>query len=541
MNLLSELIIILTVSAIVLYFSTRMNLPSVVGLLLAGIVVGPYSTGLISSIEAVDEMAEIGILLLLFSIGIEFSLEKLMQSRRFILIGGTLQVLFTMAATFLIGSAIGLPWQQALFVGMLFSMSSTAIVLQLFQEKGWTNTLFGRNAISILIFQDIVIIPMMLLTPYLFNVTNGAQGSLYQVGIAVLIVIMTVFAARKIIPSVLRHIVHSRNQDLFLISIIVICFATAFITYELGLKLALGAFLAGLIISESEYSFEALKNIKPFKKIFTSLFFVSVGMLLNLSFFFDHIMLIAGITIGVILLKMVIVMGVGLRMKLGLQNALLSGLALSQVGEFAFILSKVGIDLNVIDNETYQLFLSVSILSMITTAIMINKSRSIVDNLMKRPPLNRWFNQLDPNPCMPSPCNLENHVVLIGFGPGGKRIADSLLKENKAVAVIENNDNNFTEEFRGRVQEIVGNATDPEILQRAGVAAAQQIIITVPEAAVAENLTRRVRSINAHSQIIVRSRYESEVEELEKLGADYVVPEEVTVAEMIKHTLLKGT
>ena len=298
MEILSQLIIVLSVSAVVLYISTKLKLPSVVGLLIAGILVGPYGIELIASAEQVDTLAEIGILLLLFSIGIEFSLGKLIEVRKYVLLGGALQVGISMLAFWGFAYLMGVSVNQSIFIGMLLAMSSTAIVLQLFQDKGWMNTIFGKTSVSILIFQDIIIIPMMLFAPYLALESSDASGSWQKVLLGLLLIVLVVLAARKLVPPLLRSIVHSRNQELFLISIIVICFATAFITQQLGLKLALGAFLAGLIISESEYSFEALKNIMPFKKIFTAIFFISVGMLLNLTFVAENLLLLAAIAVG---------------------------------------------------------------------------------------------------------------------------------------------------------------------------------------------------------------------------------------------------
>lgn len=297
MNILTDLIIILSVSAVALYISSKLKLPSIVGFLVAGILVGPYGIELISTVEEVNIMAEIGILLLLFSIGIEFSLAKLIESKNYVLIGGTLQVFLSIGLFSLGAYAFGLEINQAIFVGMLLAMSSTAIVLQLFQEKGWMNTLFGKTSVSILIFQDIIIIPMMLAAPYLAVNSSAETVSFTKILFGLGFVVVVVIAARKLVPPLLRSIIHTRNQELFLITIIVICFATALITQQLGLKLALGAFLAGLVISESEYSFEALKNIMPFKKIFTAIFFISVGMLLNLQFVYENIGLLVGITL----------------------------------------------------------------------------------------------------------------------------------------------------------------------------------------------------------------------------------------------------
>ena len=533
MDILNDLIIILSVSAVALFVCSRLKLPSVVGFLTAGVLVGPYGIELISTAEQVDVMAEIGILLLLFSIGIEFSLAKLIEARKYVLAGGTLQVGLSILLFCLGAMVAGLDLKPAIFVGMLFALSSTAIVLQLFQEKGWMNTTFGKASVSILIFQDIIIIPMMLVTPYL--VSDGGQdaGSVNKVLLGLLLVAAVVFAARKIIPVVIRSVVRTHNPELFLIVIIVICFSTAFITNQLGLKLALGAFLAGLIISESEYSFEALKNIMPFKKVFTALFFVSVGMLLNLSFIIHNLPLLVGLTLLVMLVKFLVIVPITYALKVGFQNAVVSGLVLCQVGEFAFILSKTGLEAQLLSEFTYQTFLAVSILSMITSAVMIGYAPHWAARIAKWPVWPAWLAPNKESSCLPMPCGLSGHTVIIGFGPGGRRIARFLTKRKVPLAVIELNARNILEEDYEYAKVIIGNATDPEVLKRAAVEAADQIIITVPGAAVAENITIKTRQINHNANVIVRTQYEQETTQLQKLGADQVVPEEISVADTI--------
>ncbi|MEM8907054.1 MAG: cation:proton antiporter [Bacteroidota bacterium] len=533
MDILTDLIIILSVSAVVLFISTKLRLPSVVGFLTAGVLVGPFGIELITSAEKVDVMAEIGILLLLFSIGIEFSLEKLIESKKYVFIGGMAQVGLSILLFFLGASLLGLASNQALFVGMLFAMSSTAIVLQLFQEKGWMNTLFGKSSVSILIFQDIIIIPMMLATPYLMPSGNPQSDSLGKVLLGVLLILLVVFTARKVIPPLLRSIVQTRNQELFLIAIIVICFATAFVTKQLGLKLALGAFLAGLIISESEYSFEALKNIMPFKKIFTAIFFVSVGMLLNLSFVIEHLFLLAGITILVMIAKFLIILPTVFFLKVGTKNAFVSGLVLCQVGEFAFILSKVGLEAQLLSEFNYQVFLAVSILSMIISAITIGYAPHWAEQLMRLPVWNALLGNNNDKVCLPKPCTLADHTVIIGFGPGGRRIARHLANRNTRLAIIEMNERNITEEDYTYAQIFIGDGKDDEVLKRAAVEKAKRVIVTVPEAAVAEAITIKIRRLNHNVNIVVRTKYEGEAEQLRKLGADQVVPEEISVAEAI--------
>ncbi len=540
MNILIDLIVILAVSSVVLYICARLNLPSIVGFLTAGVLAGPYGIELISTAEEVNIMAEIGILLLLFSIGIEFSLDKLVKSKKYVLIGGALQVGLSIIV-FSVGAYLfGLEINQAIFVGMLFAMSSTAIVLQLFQEKGWMNTAFGKSSVSILIFQDIIIIPMMLVTPYLSSSSSDGAGSISKALLGVLLVIAVVFAARKLIPPLLRTVVHTRNQELFLLTIIVICFATAFATQQLGLKLALGAFLAGLIISESEYSYEALKNIMPFKKIFTAIFFVSVGMLLNLRFVVQNFPLLIGLTLVVMVVKLIIIVPIISYLKIGRKNALICGLILCQVGEFAFILSKVGLDTLILSDYTYQLFLAVSIHSMVWSAIIIGYTPKIADRLINLPLLSFILrNQEKDNGSVPKPCGLINHTVIIGFGRTGRRIAKHLAKNGLPISAIEVDERIIEEDDFKLASIIIGNAEDIDVLHRAAVESANQIIITVPQASMAESVTSKTRKLNHNARIIVRSRYANEVEHLEKLGANEVISEEITFAERISLSIVK--
>ena len=537
MTILFDLIIIFFISTISLYISNRLNLPSILAFLLAGILVGPYGATLISTLEEVNTMAEIGILLLLFTIGIEFSLEKLLESKLYVLVGGSLQVLISVILFFGAAMIYGLNIHTSLFIGMLFAMSSTAIVLQIFQEKGWMNTLFGKNSVSILIFQDIIIIPMMLLIPFLGESGNQDLSAVKNIAIGFILVALVVLAARKIVPVLLRNIVHTGNQELFLMTIIVICFATAFGTYQLGLKLALGAFLAGLIISESEYSFEALKNVMPFKKVFTAIFFVSIGMLLNIQFLVENIGLIFLLTFAVMIGKLIIIFLISLTLKLGLRHALTSGLVLCQVGEFAFILSKAGMDMQLLSDFAYQAFLSISIISMIITALIMGISPKIADKIVRDIPWKAWIAKIDEKSCLPEPCGLVNHTVIIGFGPGGKRIATFLKEKKNTVAVIELNERNIHEEDKNYDQVIVGDAQELEVLRRAAIESAKQVIITIPDPAATEDITIKVRKMNHMAKIIVRTKYQDEVDQLYKLGADRVVPEEISVADSITGVL----
>ncbi|MEM1325322.1 MAG: cation:proton antiporter [Bacteroidota bacterium] len=539
MNILLDLTIVFSLSAVILYISSRLNVPTVVGLLLSGFIAGPYALGLIEEKSAVEDLAEIGVLLLLFTIGMEFSLKKLFENKTWILVGGGIQVFGTILLVSVLSLLFGMSYVQAVFLGALFAMSSTAIVLSIFQEKGWINRAYGKSVLSVLIFQDIIIIPIMLAVPFVAGDNADVSDALMQLGTGVGIVIVVLLAARKLVPVLLEKIVHARNQELFLMSILVICFATAFITYQLGLKLALGAFLAGLIVSESDYSYDAIKNILPLKKIFISIFFLSVGMLLNGVFLVEHLLPIIALVAAVIVVKFLIVTLLGIRLKLSVKDAMISGIALCQVGEFAFILSKVGNDYNILDYNAYQTFLAVSIISMAVTPFFIIAAPKLTNRLINLSWLSnlatRWKLELRQPVNM---CSKEDHVVVIGFGPIGRQVVNTVKSKGMNYAIIEY-ESRICDYCRELGEPIyAGDAQDPDVLKKAAVEAAKTIVITTPEASTTEHITVEVRKLAPHAHIIVRSDQESEAEILTRLGADEVVPTEIEAGRGLAERLM---
>lgn len=523
-----DLTIIFSLSAVILYVSSRLQVPTVVSLLLSGFLAGPYALGLIDETTAVEELAEIGVLLLLFTIGMEFSLKKLFENKVWILVGGGVQVLGTILIVSLLSWLFGMSYVQSVFLGALFAMSSTAIVLSILQEKGWINRAYGKAVLSVLIFQDIIIIPIMLMVPFMVGDNQDVSGAILQLATGVGIVFVVLLLARKAVPFILEKIVHARNQELFLMSILVICFATAFITYQLGLKLALGAFLAGLIVSESDYSYDAIKNVLPLKKIFISIFFLSVGMLLNANFLLEHLFPILALVSAVIFVKLLIVFAIGINLKLSLKDSIIAGIALCQVGEFAFILSKVGNDYNILSYEAYQTFLAVSIISMAVTPFFIIKSPDLAEKIIgfkfMRPLARRFHTPLRTEFRL---CEKEDHVVIIGFGPEGRQVVKVAKEKGMDYSIIELHSRMCDYCLEMGEPIYAGDAQDPEVLKKAAVQNARTIIITIPEPTTAEHITVEVRKLAPHAHIIVRTDLESEAEILRQLGADEVVPAEI--------------
>lgn len=523
--LLTDITIILGAAVLVIYLFQRLNLPTILGYLITGILVGPYVLKLIQVSHEVEVMAEIGIILLLFIIGMEFSLKSLAAIKNTVLIGGSVQVGLTILFTALVTYFSGFSANQSVFLGFLFSLSSTAIVLKMLQERNEVNSPQGKTALAILIFQDIIVVPMMLLAPILGGGSGNVGMELLSLFLkAAAVVLVVVYGARFLIPLLLHEVAKTRSQELFILSIVVICFAVAWGTSVMGLSLALGAFLAGLVISESEYSHQATGLIIPFREIFTSFFFVSIGMLLDIYFLFDHLFLILGLLVLVSIAKLLIAGGAALALKYPMRTALLTGLSLFQVGEFAFILSKVGIDNNLLTEDIYQYFLAVSILSMGITPFVIQNAHRIAALFLKAAPTEKVNSKKAAEEDFTE--SLSDHTIIIGYGVNGRNVAKAAKFANIPYVIVEMNARTVqTEKARGEPI-IYGDASNPFIIEHVKVFKARVAIIAISDPTATKAIVTSIRSICPTVHVIVRTRYMSEMTQHLELGASEVIPEE---------------
>ncbi len=541
-HILQDIAIIFALSVVTLFVGHRLKLPPIIGFLLAGLVIGPYGLGLIKSLHEVEILAEIGVILLLFAIGMEFSLKDLFQSKRAVLIGGGLQVVLTIVLILSIALEIDFSFNRAIFLGFLIALSSTAIVLRTLQDRNEIYSAHGRVILSILIFQDIIIVPMLIFAPILSGGSGNLLSSIFILAVkGIAIIIAVVLLARHLIPRILYQIARTRSRELFLLSTALICIAVAWSTKELGLSLSLGAFLAGLIISESEYSYQALEGILPFKIVFTSFFFVSIGMLLNLPQFFSNIPVILGSVAAVMIIKAVLVTGVALLLGMSSRSAIIVGLALSQVGEFSFILSKAGITYNLLDSNIYQLFLAVAILTMAITPFIINGAPRIAD-MAAGWPLLRLFRRgsyrylVDDSKVSV----LNDHLVIIGFGINGKNIARAARLADIPYAIIEMNPDTVRAMREAGEPIIYGDATGHEALKQAVIDRARIAVIAISDPIGTRRAAQLIHESNPNVYIIVRTRFVSEVQVLYDLGASEVIPEEFeTSVEIFSRVLMK--
>jgi monovalent cation:H+ antiporter-2, CPA2 family len=538
--LLQDIVVILGLSVLVILFFQKLKIPAILGYFFTGAIAGPYGLSLIKASEEVNILAEIGIILLLFIIGLEFSLKKLSSIKKTVLIGGTTQVFLTIIIFSSIALFFDFPYEKAVFMGFLFSMSSTAIVLKILQTKGEVVSPHGKIALGILIFQDIIVVPMMLITPILSGESDDISKSVILLLVKGLItVVVMLITAKYIVPNLLYQVAKTKSSELFILSVVVICFAIAWLTSMLGLSLALGAFMAGLIISESEYRAQATGNILPFREVFISFFFVSVGMLLDLSFLMGNILPVLFFTLLTILLKGLIAGLAARLMNFPLRTVLLVGMSLFQVGEFSFILSQEGLKHGILDEMHYQYFLSVSIISMALTPLFINFSHQISLFI-----LNLLSPQKTHEDSGSSTSSLtegyKDHIVIIGYGLNGKNVARAAKESGIPYVIAElNTDTVRTEKSRGE-HIIFGDAIHPHILLKLYIHTARVVVIAISDPEATRIIIGNIRQINKRVHIIVRTRFIQEIEENLKAGADEVIPEEFeTSIEIFTRVLTK--
>jgi len=524
--LLKGIVILFALAIGVILVCHKFKIPSVVGYLITGILAGPYGFELIKEIHEVEILAEIGIILLLFTIGIEFSLDKLLALKKPVLLGGLFQFLLTAGLSFVLATFIGLSIQQAIFAGLLITLSSTAIVLKIMQERAEMDSPHGRGVLGVLIFQDIAVVPMMLFVPVLAGTGGDVTLSLLQVFLKGIVILIGVWASSKwLIPHLLYWVVKTKNRELFLLSIVVMCFAIAWLTSEAGLSLALGAFLAGLIISESEYSYQALGSVLPFKDIFSSFFFVSIGMLFHVGYVMEHFFLIIMATIAIILLKIVAASVSAVLIGFPLRSALLAGFALSQVGEFSFILSKAGEQHGLFTGDYYNLFLAISVISMALTPFIIAGAPVWVDSGMRILLPQKMKNRVYPRN-EDGPEQMREHLIIIGFGINGKNVSRAAAAAEVPYRIIEMNPDVVKRERDQGEPIFQGDASQEAVLKHVHIKQAKVLVIAISDPVAVRKITEMARRLNKKVYIIVRTRYVSELEPLYELGANEVIPEE---------------
>lgn len=515
--IIRDIVIILLVSIPIIFIFRKINLPSIVGFLIAGMIIGPYGFQLISEVEQVEVMAEIGVILLLFTIGLEVSFSRLIEMKRLLLIAGGLQVLFTIIISGFIFFLFDIPVNKSIYYGMLISLSSTAIVLKLLSDKDELEAPHGRISLSILIFQDLAIVPMFLLLPVLAATTQTSTGIilirlLYAFGAVALILI----TARFLMPKILFQLANLRMREAFTVGILLLLLGSAYLTYSIGLSFALGAFIAGIILSETDFSHQVAADILPLKDAFNSIFFVSVGLLLNIGFVIKFPITLTIVILSIFLLKSIVIILIVKGLKFPLRTAILTGLGLAQIGEFSFILAQAGLGFNLIENDFYNSFLAASIFTMLGTPLIFQ----LLPNISVR------FGFLEKEKIKQKKSAMQGHVIIVGFGLNGKNLARVLKETGIQYIITELNPETVKIEKAKGEKIIYGDITKEDILHHIHIETAKIIVFAISDPSATKIGLQNAKRLNPSVYSIVRTRYTREIDRLKMLGADEVIPEE---------------
>jgi CPA2 family monovalent cation:H+ antiporter-2 len=525
-----EVAILIVAGAVIAFVANRLGFVPIVGFLLAGVLIGPNALGLVRDDALVDAAAEVGVVLLLFTIGIEFSMEKLSRIRRQIVVGGSLQVALAIALTMGVVLLLGGTWRVGLFTGFLVALSSTAIVLKLLANAGQMQSDAGQVSLALLIFQDLAVVAMVLVVPLLGGENGSVAGITWALAKAVLLVVAVLAIARRIMPRALEAVARTCSPEIFLLTVIAICFGTAYLTSLAGVSLSLGAFLAGLIISESAFAEHAIGEIMPLQILFSATFFVSVGMLLDPAFLFTNLPLVVAMVALVIVIKTATtgasVLALGYRAPL----AVSTGLLLAQVGEFSFVLERAGRDVGLYAGGSAeagsQAFIAASVLLMAFTPVLENLGERFSGKLRQRE-RDVAGRQEVAEAAEHRFDDLVDHVIVAGYGMAGRRLARVLDRSGVPFVITTLSPTGADEAERDRYRVLRGDSSRMHTLVQVGAERARLLVNADDDPAMARRITAVARSLNPTLHIIVRTRYASEIRPLQEAGANVVITEEL--------------
>ncbi len=537
MGIASDFVLIVVSGLLGGLLARALRLPLLVGYVAAGVLVGPYTAGpTVVQIQDIERLAEIGVALLLFSLGLEVSFRDLAPVRRVALIGGPIQILLTTAA----GAAAGIQVfrmtvTEAIWFGAMISVSSTAVVLKTLAAAGVTSTLASRVMIGLLVVQDLAVVPMLIILPQLGD-PNHLFGNLARaIGIAAAFLIAVVLLGTRLLPRLLRRVLAWGSRELFLVAVVAVGVGIGYATQIAGLSFALGAFVAGLILSESEFSHQALSDVVPVRDIFGLLFFVTVGMLLDPRFALSHAPQVA-VTVILIFVGKAIILG-GVTRAFGYVNMApwIAGLGLSQIGEFSFVLARNGAGSGLITKPTYDLILTCTVVTMALSPLVSGAAL----------PLGRawrnWRKQAGaPVPLEPSRPGIQGHVIVAGYGRTGKAAARVLQAAEIPLAVIELDYAVFRDLREDGIEGVWGDITSEEILHAAAIERARILLLTTPEPNTIRLSVERARRLNPRVVVIARAVRAHQLAEFRAFGADAVIqPEFEGGVELVRQALVR--
>lgn len=534
----TELLCLLLVATGVAIVFEKLRLPAILGFLLAGVIIGPQGLGILSDGERIRLLAEFGVVLLMLTIGLEFSFDRLRGMQHIAIIGGTLQIFLSIALSVLFAWWQKWTFYEGFFLGSVIALSSTAIVLKYLIDHGEIDTPHGRIAVSILIFQDLAVVPLMIFLSA-FGQSMGSVGT--ALGLAFLKTIFLLAGAfifsRFLLPKILFRVAVIRNREIFFLFSVVVCLGMAWVSGALGLSMAIGALLAGFMFANTNFSHQLIGDIIPFRHLFVSIFFVSLGLLFDLRFFLANIPLVLSVLSLVLFVNFVIMTFIIIAFGFPPRVAMVTGIMLSQIGEFSFILIEMARGSGHINHEFYQVLLSTAFLSMLITPLLF---ASI-------PPLLKFLGQfiifgVPPKNWTKSGTTLSvltGHVILCGFGPTGQDLANAFKEEEIPFVIIEMNPVKVQEAKKLHMKAIYGDAANREVMKRVGISRAKAVVVSFPDILGMTQIIRIVQDLNPDVLLAVRTRYEGQTAPLYELGADIVVMEEWEASHELNRVVLE--
>jgi K+:H+ antiporter len=533
MGIAGDIALILVAALVGGVVAQRLGLPLILGYILAGVLVGPNTGGpTVGEVHDIELLAEIGVALLLFTIGLHFSLDELAPVRRVALMGTAVQMALTMAFGYGLGRLLGFGWQEAVWFGALLSLSSTVVVLKTLSEQGVMGTLSSRVIIGMLIVQDLAVVPLIILLPELGNIGEGlSELSFAALRAGIFIVLMAIFGGR-VFPWLMARIAAWNSRELFLISVVAIGLGVGYGTYLFGLSFAFGAFVAGMVLSQSDYSHQALADVEPLRDVFAMLFFVSVGMLLDPAFLLKNAGTVALVVLLVFVIKGLLFAGVVRAFGYGNIVPFAVGLGLFQVGEFSFVIARVGLDTEAISQRSYSVMLTTAVITMALTPFTTRLAPILYGRWREKFPreLLRTFNVPERG--------LRDQVVIAGYGRVGTFVARLLGRLEQPFVVVDANPGRTDEAKDSGYPTVFGDAGAEPVLEAAGVRRARLVIVTIPDPVGVRLVVERVRSINPNVHVVARSTTVEQLDELGRLGVyEAVHPESEAGLELGRQAL----
>ena len=528
---LLQAVAIVVAAAVTAYLSSRIGLVPIVGFLIAGVIIGPHALRLVEDSALVNDAAEIGVILLLFTIGIEFSLEKLWRIKTLIFGGGGLQVTLASLAVLAVLMAFGVEWRAALFTGFLVSLSSTAIVLKLLGDRGETASPHGQVTLGLLIFQDLAVIVMVLVVPMLGGEGGSGAQIVWALAKALGLILAVLVVARRLMPPLLERVALTCAPELFLLTVIAICLGTAWLTSIAGVSLSLGAFLAGLVVSESRFSHHAFGEIMPLQILFSATFFVSVGMLLDVGFMIHHLPLVLAAVALVVVAKTVTTGSSVLVLGYSAPVAAASALTLAQVGEFSFVLDRagqaVGLSPAGLGDTGSQVFIASTVVLMVATPQLTGLGSRLAQTLKRRHVRAAAAAVARPDVTAETFAHLQHHVIVAGYGEAARQLTRVLHGSRVPFVITTLSPGGANEAEAQGLPVLRGDSGRQHTLALAGIERAKAVVVADDDPATAQRIVAVARSLAPTARIIVRTRYPADANAIEREGADHVVVEEL--------------